>query len=1132
MINAIEKILLMPKVVITVMLLLLVAGGSAYVSLPKESFPSIDIPYFYVSVAQKGISPKDAERLLAKPLEDRLDSIVGLKNISSTSTTGHVSVFLEFEVTADKDEAYDNIKDELDGINNELPSDAEDVKITEIAITDRPVLSVAIYGAVPERTLIKHANELQEALAGIGTVQKAEVSGDREEILEVQIDQIKLESYDLTAAQLLNALSSNNAMVAGGTLDSGQGSFNVEVPGLISSAEDVFNLPIKTVGGVTVTFGDIATITRTFKDAKTYAYVNGAPAITIGVSKKLNTNLIEVADEIRAVTEQIVKEWPPGISHSFLLDQSKTTTNMFKSLEATVMTAVVLVIVMCIAFLGVRPAILIGMSIPLSFVMAFMVLDFMGMSINMMVMFGLVIAVGVLVDDPIVVVEYAERKLMEGVSKKKAFILAARKMFVPVVFATATTLGAFVPLLFWPGIIGKFMSYLPIVVIVVMSASLISALVFMPVIGAFIAKSDATDEEKEAADIVMYPEKFHPSKVRGPIGYYVRTMAVLLRHPLITLTVGFAIVGAGFVLYIQNPTGTEAFPASEPEYGTVSIVTRGNYSPIEIRNMILEVQEEVLLVPGIQDVIMSFGGGNGSPPDTIGNLQLQLQPWDKRIPAAEIFDEIRGKVAHISGLEVQIAVQETGPSAGKAINLRIDSTNYSDLSPAIKKLRNYIENNLEGAIELEDGRPSPGIDWKLTFNRTEASQYGISIRDIGPYIQLVTDGVNIGSYRPSDAIDELDIVVRLPKSERNFEALDSIRIVTSSGLIPLSNFITRTPEPKIGNITRRNGLYSMTVAANLEEGLATDKKIAEIKAWDAEQEWPAGLEIIYGGAAEQTSETNAFIIKAFAGAMFLIFFILLLEYNSFYQVLVTLSTVIMSISGVLIGMVITGMTFSAIMTGLGIVALTGIVVKNGIVLIDTYNEYNRDQNVEPVKAMLITVAQRIRPVLLTAIVTALGVLPMAFNIEFDFIRREVVLGGLAGTMFIHLSAALVSGLLFSTVLTLVMVPVMITAPSVLKSAFTSNFIWVWLVSKLRRKEVIVVTEDEFVEIEVVANDDDKIDRSNDPNLPVNELNVTEIKPENSKVDIDKAESIKDQKSKSQADKQEPDVKPSEPAAAE
>ncbi|MCA8868831.1 MAG: efflux RND transporter permease subunit [Rhodobacteraceae bacterium] len=1031
MINFIEKLLHMPKVVLTVMVLFLIGGVAAYQSLPKEGFPSIDIPYFYVSVSQTGIAPKDAERLIARPVEDRLDDLDDLKNMTSTSTTGHVSVFLEFDVNADKDKALSDIRAKLDGVSTELPTDAKEPTITEISFTDRPVLNVAIYGDVPERTLIRHANELKKALEGLPSVQSVTLSGDREEVLEVTIDQLRLEAYDLTAAQLFNALAINNAMVAGGTIDSGQGSFNVEVPGLISTADEVFSLPLKTVGDTVVTFGDVATVTRTFKDATEYAYVNGSPAITVNVNKKLGTNIIEVADEIRAATEAHTKSWPTSVNHSYLLDQSVSTKHLYRSLEAAVLTAVALVLVMCIATLGVRPAILIGMSIPLSFMMAFLVVQMLGMTINMMTMFALVIAVGVLVDDPIVVVEYAERKLSEGVSRKKAFILSARKMFVPVVSATATTLGAFVPLLFWPGIIGKFMSYLPIVVIIVMCASLVSALIFMPAIGAFIAKNEVTEKEKEAADIVMYPDKFDIHKVRGMIGIYVRMMSKLLTRPFITLLVGFSIVGGIFYYYAQHPTGMEAFPASEPEYGTVNVLTRGNYSPIEIRDFLLEVQDQVLKVPGIQDVILSFGGEMNAPPDTIGSLKLQLQPWEKRVPAEQIFSEIRQRVAGISGLEVQIAPQENGPPAGKAINLRVESSRYEDLQPTVTKLRDYIENDLGQAIDIEDARPAPGIDWTLAFDRAEASKYGIGVRDLGPYIQLVTSGVVIGTYRPDDAIDELDIVVRLPENERSFDVLDTMRIVTAKGLIPVSNFVTRSAVPKVGNITRHNGAYSMTVAANLEPGVLTAEKVAKLQAWDKQQDWPGDIKIVYSGAAEQTDETNAFIMKAFAGAMFLIFLILLLEYNSFYQVFVTLTTVVMSLSGVLLGMLLTGMTFSAIMTGLGIVALTGIVVKNGIVLIDTYNHYNRDDGVEPITAMLLTAAQRIRPVLLTAIVTALGVIPMALNIEFDFIRREIVVGGLAGAIFVHLSAALVFGLLFSTTLTLVMVPVLVTAPHVM-----------------------------------------------------------------------------------------------------
>jgi multidrug efflux pump len=527
-------------------------------------------------------------------------------------------------------------------------------------------------------------------------------------------------------------------------------------------------------------------------------------------------------------------------------------------------------------------------------------------------------------------------------------------------------------------------------------------------------------------------------------------MSRLLHHPILTLGAGFAIIIGIFVAYAMYPTGQEAFPAMEPQSGTVAVVARGNYSPTEIRDLLVEVENEILQVQGVQDVIMTFGGGDGfmtgnTPPDTIGMFQLQLIHWNDRVKAEEIFQNIRNRVADISGLEVQIRAAEEGPPAGKAINLRVESTVYDDLAPAVGRIRDYLENELGDTVDVEDGRPSPGIDWQVTIDRAEAAKYGIGVRELAPYVQLVTNGVKLGSYRPDDANDELDIKVRLPREERTFDALDSLRIVTSQGLVPVSNFIERKAVNKVANIVRRNDVYYMPVAANLNptnaagEPVTTEAKVKQLQEWLTTQEFPATLKVEFGGAAEQAEDANAFIGQALLAALFIIFLVLLLEYNSFYQVAVTLSTVLMSIAGVLLGMLITGMSFSAIMTGLGIVALAGIVVKNGIVLIDTYNHYNRGDGVEPIKAMLITISQRVRPVLLTATVTALGVIPMWANVEFDFIRREIVVGGIAGSWFVHLSAALVSGLFFSTALTLIMVPVMITAPSVIRQSAQRMF---------------------------------------------------------------------------------------------
>jgi multidrug efflux pump len=1038
MVELIVKILRMPRVVLTVMVIMIAAGVSAYVSLPKESFPAIDVPYLFVSINQTGVSPRDAENLLAKPAEEELSSLPNLVNISSTSTAGRASIFLEFDINADKDQALADTRARMDALRAKLPDDASDPFVSELDLVAQPVISVAVYGSAPEKELVRRAEELQDALEGIGEVREATLSGSREEILEVRIDLLRLEAYGLTANQLFDALSRNNMVVPGGTLNTGQGAFNIEVPGMITTAQELFELPLKTDGTTVVTFGDVATITRTLADATEYTTVNGSPALILGVAKKLGTNIIDVSDKVRATTEELAQSWPAGVNYSFFLDTAETTTALFRSLEAAVLTAVALVLITCVATLGVRPAIMIGLSIPLSFMMAFLVAQSLGMTVNMMVMFGLVIAVGVLVDDPVVVVEYAERKLQEGVPKREAFILAVRKMFVPVLGATATTLGAFIPLLFWPGIIGKFMSYLPLIVIIVMVASLISALIFMPVIGAVVASTHVDEKAKEAADVVMYPEKFDSRKVRGLTGAYVRTMEHLLHWPLPTLGVGFAIIIAIFVYYGNNPTGTEAFPASEPEFATVAVVGRGNYSPEEIRDMMAEIGDEIMQVQGIQDVIMQFGATGAfstTPPDTIGNFQLQLVNYNDRVRAAEIFEDIRQRVDGFAGLDIQVLGAENGPPAGKDINIRVESTRYDDLVPVVTAIRTHLE-SLPNTVDIEDGRPSPGIDWQISVDRNEAGKYGIGVRELAPYVQLVTSGVNLGTYRDADTGDELDIKVRLPEDERTFDALDSMRIATAQGMIPVSNFIERTAVPKVANIERRNQVYQMPVAAglaNLPEGVFAADIVADLQTWIGEQNFPDTVTVAFTGAEEQMGDANAFIGQAMVMAMAIIFFVLLLEYNSFYQVLVTLSTVIMSVAGVLLGMLVTGMSFSAIMTGLGIVALAGIVVKNGIVLIDTYNDYNRHQGVEPVKAMLLTIAQRVRPVLLTAFLTALGVIPMWANVEFDFIRREIVIGGLAGSWFIHLSAALVSGLFFSTLLTLIMVPVMITAPSVMWS---------------------------------------------------------------------------------------------------
>ena len=1039
MIGALENILRRPKTVVVIMLVMLLAGVTAYITLPKESQPDVDVPYLYVSISQSGVSPADAERLLARPMETELRNLDGLKNITSTSTNGHASVFLEFDINFDKDQAMVDTREKVDAAKSKLPDDANEPTIHEISANGFATITVALFGDIPERTLVNIAQELEDDLKGISTVRDVNMAGNREEVLDVIVDLLKLESYNLTTNQLFDALARNNLVVAAGTLDTGQGKFALEVPGLIENAIDVFNLPLKTDGNTIVTFGDVATVKRTFKDATNYTRVNGQPAIILEVNKRLGANIIDTSDFVRETVEKAKVDWPQGVEASYMLDQALFSKQMLGSLQSAVLTAIALVMIVTVAMLGIRPAIMVGIAIPTSFMMAFFFLQLIGMTVNMMIMFGLVLTVGMLVDGAIVIVEYADRKISEGMERREAFIRAAKLMFWPVVSSTATTLAAFLPMLLWPGIIGKFMSYLPIMVIITLIASLITAMIFLPVIGGLVARRRVSEKEKKAAQSLSVHNHFDPKEVPGFTGAYVRFLNVIIRRPLMVLIVGVASIVGIFMYYGQNPTGMEAFPSIEPEYATVAVTGRGNYSPVEIRDMLIEVEKEILKVDGIEDIVMNFGSTGAvtdTPPDTIGNFQLEFTPFRDRRYAKEIFADIRANVADISGLGVELLEAEEGPPVGKDINMRVVATSYSDLTPTVAKIRDFVENELGNTIEVEDGRSLPGIDWNLTVNREKAALFGIGVRELAPYVQLVTSGVTIGTYRPDDAQDELDIRVRLPQDQRSFDALDSLRIITNQGLVPVSNFIDRKAVPKVAAISRRNGEYTMGVRANVdgvkEDGtpITAAEKVAELKSWIEAQTWPKTVDFEFSGADEQTQETNTFMMQAGIGAMALMFLILLTQFNSFYQVFITLSTVIMSVAGVLLGMLITQQSFSAIMTGVGVVSLAGIVVNNSIVLIDTYNRFRKEDGVDPITASLMTASQRLRPVLLTTITTVFGLIPMAMGVSIDFFAREIVFGDPSGAWWIQLATAVISGLTFSTLLTLLMVPVMLSAPYV------------------------------------------------------------------------------------------------------
>ena len=1038
MIAALDKILRRPRAVLAAMFVLVVTGLFAYINIPKESNPDIQIPVVYVSVSLPGISPEDSERLLVKPIETKLRGLEGLKQITAIASEGHAGIVVEFQTTVDVNKAVRDVRDKVDIAKSSLPSDAKEPTVNEINFSLQPTILVAVSGDVPERTLYNRARDLQEAIERIPSVLEAKLTGQRDEVLEVIIDEKKLESYQLSQAELYTAVTRNNLLIAAGSVDGSSGRFSVKVPGLFQTPQDVFSLPIKSVNGTVVTLKDVAEIRRTFKDREQYALYNGRPAITIEVVKRKGQNIIENNAEVKRVTGELKAQWPEAIHVSYALDQSHLIKDILQSLQDAVILAIILVMVLVVAALGVRGGILVGISIPTSFLIGFLVIAMMGYTVNIMIMFGLLLSVGILVDGAIVLAEYADRKMAEGLAAKEAYIAAAKRMFWPIVSSMGTTIVAFLPMLFWPGVAGKFMSYLPVTVITVLSASLLTAMVFVPTVGFYIGRTD--EETKKQFGHFADDEKADFRDMRGLTGLYLRFIERVIRHPAKVILAVALLMGTIIFTYATHSTGVKFFVDTEPEQVNIYVRARGNLGNDEKLSLVREVEARVAGDPAIESIATYAGtsqqgvfGSQDVPADLIGQLQMQIKPVGQRKPWAELKGEFEHKVAGIPGIITEVRELEGGPPTGKDIRLRITSSDRALAFDAARKIRDHMRHGMTGLKDFDDDLPLPGYEYDLTVNREEAGRFGADVLSAGTFVQLITNGAFVGTYRPDDSRDDIDIRMRLPEAKRSLAELAGLKLQTQNGLVPLSNFITVAAKPQVSVLYRESAQASLYVKANVEPGLFATDKIAELNAWIGKQQWPEQVHFKFRGADEDQQESGAFLVKAMLASVFMMFMILIVQYNSFYHSLITLSTVTMSTVGVLLGMLITRQYFSIIMTGTGVVALGGVVVSHSIVLIDTFHRL-RDAGQHAVEAAIRTCSQRMRPVLLTSITAMLGLLPMVFELNVDVFSRKVFIGSMTSAWWVHLSTAMVFGLLLATILTLILTPVMLAAPTVWREA--------------------------------------------------------------------------------------------------
>lgn len=1014
-----------------ILVLLILAGVTSYVSVPKEAEPDIDIPQIYVNIIHEGISPEDAERLLLRPMETELRSIEGLKEIRATGSEGSGVLILEFDAGFDADQALTDVREKVDLARNELPADSEEPFVQEINTSLFPVLTVMLHGDVPERALVTIGRQLRDELEAIPGVLSADIGGDREELLEVIVDPVALESYNLNYADLISYVSRNNRLVAAGALDSGEGRFAVKVPGVIEDLQDLLTLPVKTDGLKTVAFEDVATVRRTFKDPTSFARLNGANSIALEITKRAGANILEVVDAVKATVTAAsqLDEWPKNLQVTFTSDNSEQVRIMLNDLVNNVATAVILVMIVILGALGSRSAGLVGLAIPGAFLSGILVIYLMGYSMNIVVLFSLIMAVGMLVDGAIVVVELAERNMKNGYSPKLAFSEAAKRMAWPITASTATTLAVFMPLLFWPGLIGSFMKYLPITLLVTLSASLFMALLFVPTVGSLIRNKaekpglagvdtiTEVDVLEEGRQNLQQMDKFTAT--------YISFVRRVLHMPMAVLGVAFAFLIGSFVLYSQFGRGVEFFTDVEPEFAVLNIHSRGDLSVYERDDLVREVENRILDMEEFESIYTRSGIalGNDIEEDIIGRIQLSLVDWELRRPAAQIMEDVRQRTADIPGIVVEPQVQESGITSGKPIQLELTALNTDLLPGAVDQLREGMS-ELGDFVDVTDSRPLPGIDWKMEVDRQEAARFGTDITTIGSAVQLITNGIMLGDYRPDDADDEVDIRVRFPETMRNIGMLDRLTVNSLMGNVPVSNFMTRQASPRVGNIQRTDGRRVLNIAADVPEDVLPDDKVQELEAWLEQGNLDPNVRVNFKGENEDQREAEQFLSQAFGVALFLMAIILVTQFNSFYQALLILSAVFFSTIGVLLGLLITGQPFSIVMSGIGVISLAGIVVNNNIVLIDTYNLIKK-KGAEAIEAAVLTCSQRLRPVLLTTITTILGLLPMTLGMNFDLINRHIQIGGPSTQWWTQLASAITFGLAFATVLTLVMTPCML-----------------------------------------------------------------------------------------------------------
>ncbi|CAH8223297.1 Putative multidrug resistance protein [Vibrio aestuarianus] len=1016
MFSIIDAALSRSRTMLSLLLLILIAGVATYLTIPKESSPDITIPIIYVSVSHQGISPSDAERLIVRPLEQEMRSIEGVKEMTSNASEGHASVVLEFNVGVNLDKAMADVRDAVNLAEPKLPADSDEPTVNEVTLaSEQPVLSVVLYGTVPERTIVQIARQLRDKLESYRQVLEVDIAGDRDDIVEIIVDPLLMESYGLDQGDIYNLIALNNRVVAAGFVDTGYGRFSVKVPSVFDSLKDVLELPVKVDGKQVITFGDIATVRRAFRDPESFARLDGKSAVVLDVKKRAGENIIDTVELVKAVMNEAQKreEWPSNLLVKYTWDESKDVEIMLNDLQNNILSAIILVVIVIIAILGMRTALLVGISIPGSFLTGLLVLSLFGLTVNIIVLFSLIMAVGMLVDGAIVVTEFADRRMQEGTPRKQAYRDAAKRMAWPITASTATTLAAFAPLLFWPDVTGEFMKYLPLTLIATLAASLVMALLFVPVLGSLIGRPQYVSAQSQARMLALHDGDF--TQATGITKLYYHTLAIAIKHPLkILLSAILLAIAIGFT-YAKAGLGAEFFPEVDPPYFNVKVRSYGDLS-IQEKDVIMQEIEQVMLGHEEFESVYTRTGGE----DEIGQIQITPVDWQYRRSVKAIIEDLKSVTNQFAGVEIEYKFPDAGPPVENDLVIEMSARTPENLEVAAKIVRQWADNN-PALTNISDTSSKAGIDWRIDIRRDDASRFSADATLVGNTVQFVTNGLKIGDYLPDDANEEVDILVRYPEEKRDIGRFDQLRVNTPVGLVPITNFAQIKPDHKQDTIKRIDGRRVIDIMADLNEGYNLALELPKVTQALSELNLPSDVEFKLRGQNEEQEHSSAFLQNAFLIALAVMALILVTQFNSFYQAFLILSAVLFSTVGVFAGLLIFQKPFGIIMSGIGVIALAGIVVNNNIVLIDTYNQL-LGRGLSKQEAILRTGVQRLRPVMLTTVTTILGLLPMVLEMNIDLINQKIEFGAPSTQWWSQLATAVAGGLTFATVLTLVLTP--------------------------------------------------------------------------------------------------------------